>query len=82
MSWQLPPWRSEVEESRKAEQVARNIREASRQADLYRPGGPPVDEDENGFVELASYRIPGMVWIAEGRDTDGERLSWLHGEAS
>lgn len=79
------PWRNEAEERCKAEQTARNTHEAARHAEEYRPPQPPAEngEDENGFVDLANYRIPGMVWSAEhADDEDQPRLSWLHGRSA
>ena len=82
--WPLP-WHSDVEERRKAEQVARGTRDAVRQADL---AAPPqqhyhVVEDENGFVELDNYRIGGGVWRADEAvvDDDDPPWPWLHGAA-
>lgn len=76
------PWRNEAEARCKAEQVARNAREECERLDDTRPERAP-GEDENGFVDLANYRIPGMVWSADhADDEDRPRLSWLHGRSA
>lgn len=82
MSWPAP-WCNEVAAARKAEQVARNSREASRQADAWRPARQPLAEDEDGFVEVQSASIKGPSWIKNLVDVDelhdGEPLPWLTG---
>ena len=82
MSWPRP-WRDDVEERRKAEQVERNTREAARIADAWTPCRMPMAEDENGFVEVQNASIKGPSWVRNLVETDelfdGEPLPWLTG---
>lgn len=77
------PWRDELEEQRKAEQVRWNTRRESQWADEWVPN-PYPDDEEDGFAPVGYAPRQGSVWLTPKSDDwrDGERWSWLTGEAS
>lgn len=84
-----------MSEERRAEILRDNARHACRSADaadrnLMGSSSRGPQEDEDGFVTLENYRIPGMVWQSPKDEDPPKRtpyrpdvpLPWLDGRAS
>lgn len=90
------PWRNDEEEQRKARQVGDESRRKCAEADaadraLVGSSARAHPEDENGFVNLRNYKIPGMAWTPPAVEKDPPKrtpyrpdlpLPWLEGRAS